>query len=324
MSVLGRIETLPELSAYQAKQRGDATAFVFEQRTLSYRELDKQANQIANGLLAEGMMPEARIAMLSKDSDNGYALLFGSAKARTVLIGINWRLAAQEILYILNQGQAELLFVSAEFFGIIEQIRAELTSVKKIIALEGQHAEWVSWLDWREQHYTSTPGLAYSPDDIVVQMYTSGTTGHPKGVQIPNHSFFRLMAGMRAQGDNWMGLTENDSLLVALPQFHMGGIWWAIQGVIAGATNVLMATFIAWQALELIAKHRITLVEMVPSMLQTALDEPGVTTTDLSSVRGFLYGGSPIAPALFRRALQIFNCDFYQIYGMTETGNMAV
>jgi len=318
------IETLAELSAFQAEQRGEATAFICQDQSVSYVQVDHFANQIANGLLAEGVHSQARIALLNKDSIAGYALLFGCAKAKAVLIGINWRLTSQEILYILNQGQAEVVFVGAEFMPVLEQIRGELASVRKIIVLGEVHTQWPSFSNWLEQFPPTAPQLTYSADDIVVQMYTSGTTGHPKGVQLPNYSFFRLMAGIRAQGDTWMGLTAEDVLLVALPQFHMGGLWWVVQGFMVGAVHVLMPVFIAWQALELIAKHHITQVEMVPAMLQTALDEPACETTDLASVRGFLYGGSPMVPTLLRRAMSVFQCGFYQIYGMTETGNMAV
>jgi acyl-CoA synthetase (AMP-forming)/AMP-acid ligase II len=318
------IQTLPELIAWQGQQRNDAIAFTYEGRSVSYRQLDRHTNQIANGLLADGVKPQSRIAILGKDSDYSYELLLGCAKAKAVLIGINWRLAIQETKYILNDSEAEIVFVSEDFFPVIRQLLPELEHAKKIITLSGEDDEWPAFHEWRLCQPATAPALSYDPTDVVVQMYTSGTTGHPKGVQLPNCSFFRLMAGMRAQGDTWMSLNPDDKLLVALPQFHIGGLWWAVQGLIVGAQNILMDTFIAWKALELIAQHRISKIAMVPAMLQTTLAEPSCNSTDLSCVQGFLYGGSPIAPALLQRAIDVFQCGFYQIYGMTETGNMAV
>jgi acyl-CoA synthetase (AMP-forming)/AMP-acid ligase II len=132
------------------------------------------------------------------------------------------------------------------------------------------------------------------------------------------------MQGMLTAGDPWMSLNPADTLLLSLPQFHIGGLWWAIQGYAAGATGVIVDTFVAWQALQLIERHQITKAVLVPSMIQLMLEEPGCAQTDLSSVKGLLYGGSPISAPLMRKAMQTFACEFFQIYGLTETGNMAV
>lgn len=318
------LQTLAEISARQAQYRPDNIAFVFEDRRLSYSVFDQHANQVATGLLAEGVRPQARVAILGKDSDFSYEILFGCAKARAVLVGINWRLAIQEIIYILQHAQVEVLFVEQAFLAAIESMKNELPNLRRLVILGQASEAYPGYPDWRDGFAANPPSLSYRPEEIVVQMYTSGTTGHPKGVQLANYGFFRLMQGMREQGDIWMGLDSQDRLLISLPQFHMGGIWWAIQGFIAGAEGFIIDTFVAWKVLELIERYRLTKVPMVPAMIQTTLAEPSCLSTDLSSVKGFLYGGSPIAPALLKKAMSTFNCDFFQIYGMTETGNMAV
>ena len=317
-------QTLAGISEWQATHHSQSPAFVFESKELTYAQFNTLSHQVANGLLKEGVQPQSRIAIFAKDSILSYEILFGCAKSKTVLVPINWRLAEQEVLYILNNGQAEILFVSEDFFPIIEKIQSQLSSVKKIIAITGEHPQWISYPTWRSQQQKSSPNLTISPEDTVVQMYTSGTTGNPKGVQLPNYSFFRLMQGMREQGDLWMSLNPDDTLLLGLPQFHIGGLWWAMQGFIAGATGIVVDTFIAWKVLELIEQHKISKLAMVPAMIQFALSEPTCKTTDFSSVKGLLYGGSPISPALMRVAFETFDCEFFQAYGMTETGNIAV
>lgn len=317
-------QTLADISAWQAQHKGESLAFIYESHVLTYAQFASNSSQVANGLLNEALQPQSCVAILGKDSDFSYEILFGCAKARAVLVPINWRLVSQEVLYILNDGQAEILFVTEDFFPVIEQIQTELSSVRKIIAIDGNHSEWQSYSSWREKQANTTPSLIYDPNDVVVQMYTSGTTGHPKGVQLVNYSFFRLMQGMREQGDLWMSLNSEDRLLLGLPQFHIGGLWWAMQGFIAGAQNIVVDMFVAWKVLELIEQYQITKVAMVPAMIQFVLSEPACKTTDFSSVKGLLYGGSPISPALMRVALETFNCDFFQAYGMTETGNIAV
>ena len=318
--------TLPELSTKQAAKQANKVALICEDEFYTYAQLDQAANQVAQGLLKFGLAPQTRVAILAKDSLASYEILFGSAKANTVLVTINWRLVAQEVQFILDDSQSEVLFVGREFLPLIAQIKSDLPNIKAVIVIEPieTDAEHTDYTLWKGQQPTQTPALAYNPEDVVVQMYTSGTTGLPKGVQLAHYSFFRLMQGMKAQGDAWMDLNHQDTLLLSLPMFHIGGLWWVIQGMVVGGRGVVLNTFVPWEALELIGKYQITKVAMVPAMIQFCMAEPTFETTDFSSVQGFLYGGSPIAPALLRKAMDAFQCGFFQIYGMTETGNMAV
>lgn len=316
--------TLANIPTLQAKNYTDKSIFIFKERTLSYSDFETHTNQVANGLLKEQYSTETRIAFLGKDSDSSYEILFGSAKAKTVLLAINWRLSPQEILYIINDAEAELLFVDAAFIPVIDQIKSESIAIKKIIVIDAQHDTYENYHIWKTEQAIIPPNLSYSEDDIVLQLYTSGTTGKPKGVQLAHRSFFKLLQNMKANDDYWMNITHNDTLLLCVPFFHIGGLWWGVQGIIAGATHIVQDSFMAWQALEYIEKYRITKIAMVPAMLQFMLAEPNCSTTNFSSVEGFLYGGSPITPSLMKQAMKILNCDFYQIYGMTETGNMAV
>ncbi|MEO7731957.1 MAG: long-chain-fatty-acid--CoA ligase, partial [Kofleriaceae bacterium] len=304
-------------------------AFVFGERRVSYAQLDAAANQVANALIAHGVAPRSRVAVLAKESDRGYAALFGCIKAGAVALAINWRLAAPELVYILNDARAEVLFVGAELVAAIEPLRAQLPALRCIVVLPStaapDHASDAQPLAaWLAGHAEDDPGVAGGPDDVIVQLYTSGTTGHPKGVQLANTSFFDLLNGMARQGDRWIGLGARDVTVLTLPAFHVGGLWWTIRCLAAGATCVIMETFVGWQVLEHIARHRATMVCLVPAMIQVVLAEPSCATTDVSSLTHVLYGGSPSAPALVQRAMATFRCAAVQLYGLTETGNMAV
>lgn len=319
-------QTLAELSTKQAAHIPNKVALIYEDELYTYAQLEQNANRVAQGLLQLGLAAQSRAAILAKDSLASYEILFGCTKAKTVLVTINWRLVAKEVLFILNDSQAEVLFVGKEFLPLIEQIKPDLQNIKTIISIEEPEdtEAYHDYTAWKNQHPSQAPALDYSPEDVAVQIYTSGTTGLPKGVQLAHYSFFRLMKGMRAQGDAWMNLNAEDTLLLSLPMFHIGGLWWAIQGMIVGARGAALSTFIPWRALELIEQYQISKVAMVPAMIQFCMAEPSFETTNFTSVQGFLYGGSPIAPALLRKAMDTFQCGFFQIYGMTETGNMAV
>lgn len=319
-------QTLAELSTKQAAHIPHEVALIYENELYTYAQLEQNANRVAQGLLQLGLPEQSRVAILAKDSLASYEILFGCTKSKTVLVTINWRLVAQEVLFILNDSQSKVLFVGKEFLPLIEQIKPDLQHIQTIVSIEAPEgfAGCENYAVWKNQHSNQAPALDYSPEDVAVQIYTSGTTGLPKGVQLAHYSFFRLMQGMRAQGDVWMDLNANDTLLLSLPMFHIGGLWWAIQGMIVGARGVALNTFVPWRALELIEQYQISKVAMVPAMIQFCMAEPTFETTNFSSVQGFLYGGSPIAPALLRKAMDAFQCGFFQIYGMTETGNMAV
>ncbi|HKX46454.1 MAG TPA: AMP-binding protein, partial [Planctomycetota bacterium] len=168
------------------------------------------------------------------------------------------------------------------------------------------------------------PAHAASPEDVVVQMYTSGTTGRPKGVMLAHRSFFAIRRALRAAGEAWIGWRPEDRSLLAVPAFHIAGVWWALAALDEGATTYVLPSFVPKDVLAAIERHRITQTCLVPAMIQMVLAEPACARTDFSSLRTIVYGGSPIPAVLLRTALATFGCGFAQIYGLTETGNTAV
>jgi long-chain acyl-CoA synthetase len=138
---------LADIVRQHAAARPDTAALVHAGRTTSYAELDRAASRVASGLIAEGIRPQARVAHLDKSSDIFFELLFGTAKANAVMVSVNWRLAPPEVLHILNDAQAEILFVGEEFFPVIEKIRDGLKTVGKIVAFSGRHGTWTSFAE---------------------------------------------------------------------------------------------------------------------------------------------------------------------------------
>ena len=136
-----KIAGLADIVRRHARERPDATAMVYQGRVTSYGLLDRLASRVANGLIAEGIRPQVRVAHLDKSSDSFFELLFGVAKAGAVMVSVNWRLAAPEILHIVNDAEAEVLFVGEEYFPVIESIRDRFTRVRKIVSLGGRHAD---------------------------------------------------------------------------------------------------------------------------------------------------------------------------------------
>ncbi|MFZ5781762.1 MAG: long-chain-fatty-acid--CoA ligase [Pseudomonadota bacterium] len=306
---------LGDIVRRHAAERPGTTALVHAGRTTTYAELDRAASRVANGLIAEGLRPQARVAHLDKSSDIFFELLFGAAKANAVMVSVNWRLAAPEVLHIVNDAAAEILFVGEEFFPVVEQIRDKLATVRRIVAFGARHPAWESFADWRDRHSAADPALPTSPSDTAVQFYTSGTTGLPKGAELTNGNF----AGMLPLWTRSWRLAEGVPNLVCLPMFHIGGAGWGIAGLFAGATNHVMREFVPAEILRTIERERVQVMLLVPAMILFLVQAPQIRETDLSSLRLIVYGAAPIPADLLKQAMAIFPCGFQQVYGLTET-----
>lgn len=314
------MHTLVDICDHYRQSTPKAVALKCEGQQVDYQQLDSASDQLAQGLLALGIEPGARVGLLAKDSIASVEILLACAKIGAVFTPVNWKLAQPEITYILSDAQIQVLFVDEELAPSTEQASQEyhLNQLKRTIVLNEQYQQW------RSEQPVKSPNIVIDPEQVVVQMYTSGTTGRPKGVQLPHRSFFAIAKEYAQSDKQWINHNADDNCMNLLPLFHIGGLWWVVRCLASGATTTMMPAFIAHQVLKTIETDRINKTCMVPAMIQFLFSEPAYQTTDFSSLKCIIYGGSPIAEALLDRALATFGCDFLQIYGMTETGNMAV
>jgi fatty-acyl-CoA synthase len=301
--------TLADIVRHQAATQPERVALTFADRDTSYGALDRRSSQVANGLIAAGLNPQSRVAFLDKNHDSFFEIWFGTAKAHAVLVPVNWRLAQTEIAFIVNDAEAQILFVGAEFLDTVAAIRDELTSVQKIVVIERDYAAW------RHRQSAADPNLPTEGDDVCVQLYTSGTTGRPKGAQLTNTN---MLSSLDTMGD-WAQWKNSDVSLVVMPLFHIAGSAYAMAGFLSGAQNVLLREVVPQQILDVIGRYLVTKAFFVPAIILFLMQCPGIRDGDLSSLQLILYGASPIPAALLRSALEVFKCRFAQVYGLTET-----
>jgi acyl-CoA synthetase (AMP-forming)/AMP-acid ligase II len=304
--------TLGDIPRYHARTRPEHPAMTFEGHTTEWAALDAGANRVANALLAAGCTPGDRVAYLGKGTDEFFELMFGIAKAGAVIVPIQWRLATPEVEQILSDAQPRLLFIGSEQLEKVDQLCASGYPRDSVITMEHYQA-------WRDSHSAVDPRAVVSPGAVALQLYTSGTTGLPKGVMLSHRNILSGRREATREHMEWNEWQQDDVNLVALPVGHIGGVGWAIVGFLNGAHTIVQREFVPAQVLEAIERQRVSKIFLVPTALHMLLLQPRVREIDYSRMRHILYGASPIALDLLREATEVFGCGFCQQYGMTET-----
>ena len=308
------IASLADIIRVHARGRPDTVALIVGERAITFAELDARSSQAANAFRAAGVGFGDRVAFIEKNGAEFFEVTYGLAKLGAVSVAVNWRLAPPEMLQIVEDAGAEVLVAGTEFFGHIEAIEDRLTKVHTIVAI-GAHDRWPAYDEWIAGQPAEDPGVITGPDDIAFQLYTSGTTGLPKGVMLDNKGVSGVIAGV---ADNFK-FTPDGVNLAMMPAFHIAGAGWSMVGHYRGCTNVVLRDVDPAAVLDAIPRHRITNAFMVPAVIQFLLITPGVEDTDFSSLRALVYGASPITDDVLVKGMERFGCEFIQVYGLTET-----
>jgi long-chain acyl-CoA synthetase len=308
------IASIADIVRVHARLRPDAVALVVDDRTISFAELDARSSQAAQAFRTAGVGFGDRVAYVEKNGAEFFEVVCGLAKLGAVGVPVNWRLAPPEMLHVIDDAQARLVVVGSEFFGHLEAVEDRLSTVNTIVAI-GAHDRWAAYEAWLTGHPAEDPGVTTGPDDIAFLMYTSGTTGLPKGVMLTNGNYLCKATGIAQQ---WRFTADSVSLAV-MPMFHMAGSGWVLVGLYEGATTVVLRDVDPSAILDSIVRHRITNLLLVPAVIQMMLGAPRVENADFSSVRAIVYGASPITDGVLVRGLERFKCEFLQVYGLTET-----
>lgn len=299
-----------------AEATPDKVAVHFNGQPLSYSGLSALVQKMA-GALAKRCAPGARIGYLGQNSDTLVVLILACVRSGLCAVPINWRLSRQEISYIVSDSSAEILFVEAPFAQQVGPTDRPSPDLRDVHILQHGLEGLEEWLD------TCKSGTmpAYDHGRAFIQLYTSGTTGFPKGVVITNERYTRHIERLALDPTRRWIYTEHDDIVsISMPMFHVSGSGIALETLSAGATIALLPTFDAQAILVDIAKLRVTRIFLVPAALRTILELPEVGSADLSCLKILMYGGSPITPDLQALADQHLSSRFIHCYGMTEAG----
>ncbi|KUI13104.1 long-chain fatty acid--CoA ligase [Mycobacterium sp. GA-1285] len=306
------IVTVADIARVFGAERPDAVALIADERTATFGDLDTRSSRVAQALRRAGVGFGDRVAFIEKNGVEFFEVACALSKLGAVMVPVNWRLAPPEMLHIIDDADARVVIVGAEFFGHIEAIEDRLSA---LVVAVGEHTRWPEFDRWIAVHPAEDPCVRTRPGDVAFLMYTSGTTGSPKGVMLTNDNYFCKATGI---ADKWRFDADSVSLAV-MPMFHMAGSGWALVGLCEGACTVVLRDVDPPAILEAVARHSITNMLLVPVVIQRLLETPGVETTDFGALRGIVYGASPITDDVLARALERFDCDLLQVYGQTET-----
>lgn len=311
------VRTLADIPAAQARKHRDNIAIKYEGRETSYGALESKANQIAQRLLAAGVQPSDRVSILSKNHDGYYALLFGSAIARACFAPINSRLTPQEIAFIISDAGPRFLFVGEDLFDVAVAAVAGMEKAPTLIALYGADARLTSMEDWLAGAPDARPDTEPQLDDDLLQLYTSGTTGLPKGVVLTNYNYRSFLE--KASDVDGFSYGDGDSVMVVMPLFHVAGMNVSFSGLAQGSRVVLVKDFNPVDAIHLLQSEGIGHAFLAPAMIQMVLQQQESQQGGYPALKSISYGASPIAEDVLRRARTTFGCKFVQFYGMTES-----
>jgi long-chain acyl-CoA synthetase len=314
---VGTPSTTADIVRHWAKNKPDHVALRWGDEHLTYAELDAGSNQVAQALRSAGVGPQEPVAFLGKNSPEHVELFFGAAKLNAIPAPVNFRLAPAEIATIVNDAGAKIFVVDEEFLPTVAKVRHDLGDVL-IIAI-GHSVDDESYASWRSAHSADDPAVPQGPDDIAYLLYSSGTTGRPKGVQLTQSNLRFSMASIAPL----LRLDGASVSLAAMPLYHIGGGGWALAGFSVGATNVLVRDVVPAEIVDLVEREGISHAFLVPAVLQLMLDVPGVEKRDLSSLRYVVYGASPISESVLQASIRTFGCRFVQAYGLTESTGSA-
>ncbi len=291
-------------------------------RSYTYRELNERCNGTAGFLHALGVRKGDRVALLLLNSPEYMESFFAVAKIGAVVVPLNWRLVADELEFILSDAGATTLIFSEEFAPMVEDLKSRgLESLQNWVCVDGVGGDQKGLPAFAESYAKLQGGAAVdepvidaSDDDDLYIMYTSGTTGHPKGVV---HTHSTAMWGALTISVT-SDVRYRDVYIVALPLFHVGALTPLTVNVYRGATSILMRTFDPVEVWKLVQEHNVTVMLAVPAMLNFMLQVLEKAGFDYSSLRWIMSGAAPV-PVTLIQAYAGIGIEIHQVYGLTET-----
>ncbi|MEM8985097.1 MAG: long-chain-fatty-acid--CoA ligase [Pseudomonadota bacterium] len=308
----------------QCAERDDTPAVLCAGVSHSYRSLALRARRFANVLnSADQIKARPRIAYFGKVSSEYYELLLTALITGGVFVPVNWRLAPMEAVDIIRDAEVDVIVIEPDFLEIADSLLASDVKGATLFLTGGGVREGGAGYESSIANSSEEFDIVKTDEDAaVLQLYTSGTTGVPKGVQLSHSGLlaqFELFNNLPLVGR----ITPDDVLFVCLPGFHVVGAAYMLQGLFRGAQAVIQRDFDPVSACKLIDEHKVTHTVFVPTIIAMIIQTAQQSNADLSSLRALFYGTSPISEELLKAVPSVLSCSLFQAYGLTEAGGLV-
>lgn len=299
--------TLTGMLDQLAEEHPHSPALTIDDSTIDFAALLDRTRLVAAALARSGIRPGDRVGVLARNAPAFYEVVFGAAAVGAVTVGLNLRLAAAEIGGIVTDARPSLVLADAD-------LRPLLPADVSFVELG------VSYEQWLGAGAGAPPEHVVDTDDVVLQLYSSGTTGRAKGAML-THANLGWTVRM---GREFYRMDPTTVNLVPSPLFHIGGIGYSLTALGQGGHTVLVPAVDPAELLRLIGRHAVTHSFLVPTVISMLAEHPMLAAADLSSLQRIAYGGAPMTETALLRAIDVFGCDFMGVYGMTETAGTVV
>ncbi len=297
----------------------DAVAVVEPTGNTTFAELDAASNRVARALERDGVQPGDGVCYIGENAPTFFDVLYGASKVGAIAMPLNFRLSVPEFEYILDDARPRVVVLGAGMESHAPALAA-VEGVERLVTV-AETDGWDALADWASDATATDPGYERDPDETALMFYTSGTTGRPKGIELTGNN---LGTALAATSD--LVSFDIDSVAFApVPFFHVTGFGLALMANLKGAALLLVNPTSPSDLCRVLQEHRVSHAVMVPTVIQFLVGLPEVREGDWSALRWILYGGAPMPEPVAHEATDVFGCQFFQGYGLTEsTGGVTI
>ena len=323
---LGAVESMlwvGDIARVGAERCPERTATVFAEngRRLTYAQLDSYSRAFAALVQQRGLSAGDRIGWLARNDDLYYVAMIGAALSGVVLVPINWRLSPPEVAYQLEDAGAAWLLADPGIQALADAANALLPSPLPVDRIDPSEGTGL-WQQLQSCAPLPPAEPRHDREQTLLQVYTSGTTGKPKGVLI-SHFALSMARHAELQSPDWDYWTEGGISLSAMPNFHMGGLSWVLMGLVRFATVVISMDPGPANMLALMRRYQVDYNFIVPTVIRSIVDELLATGADVPPTKAIYYGAMSMDAGLLKQTMGLFGCRFGHFFGMTEVTGAA-
>lgn len=282
---------------------------------VTFHELNKRINRLANALGDLGVKAGDRVAMLQHNTVEYLDFYFATAKLGAISVPLNYRSVGTELADVLNDAEAQILIVGSDYAEGINEVRSSLKHIKEMVCLGVHQKGMVDYYELTNNASMAEPSATIDEDDLAILMYTGGTTGRSKGVMLTHKNVISNCINQSLE----LGVRGESIFFGVPPALHAGCACWLFSVLYIGGCFVMIPSFDPSTVLSTIEKYRVTHVLLVPAMIERLLQHPDFNKFDISSLRMVVYGTAPMSFNLIGESLMAFKCQLQQGYGATET-----